>query len=646
MRNIRVFWAGVLLAGSLSAQTAEEIAPTDNLVVEGVPKIPAALAEEAGRYAEFRAAGFASWHPTRPEMLVITRFADTYQVHRVRAPGADRTQLTFFKDNVFSGIAYDPRGGDSFLFAKDRAGDEFYQLYRYDFADGRIALVTDGKSRNTGSLWSYAGNRLVYGSTRRNGKDVDLYVVDPRDPSSDRRLADLSGGGWTSADWSPDEQRILVIEGISANETYVWVFDAVGGGRTLLTPKGGKVKVAYGAGKFSKDGKGIYLTTDRDSEFQRLVYLDLATRKQTFLTPDTADVDEFDVSPDGVTIALVRNEKGVGVLALLDLATRQIRPVAGLPVGVASGVQWHRDGGAIGFTVASARSTYDAYSYDVRREKLERWTASETGGLNAQSFSEPELISWKSFDGLEITGFLYPPPKRFSGKRPVLIDIHGGPEGQARPEFLGRDNYFVNELGVAMILPNVRGSSGYGKTFLKLDNGFLRENSYKDIGALLDWIRGRPDLDPERVMVQGGSYGGHMTLAVATLYSDRIRCALDVVGPSNLVTFLEHTSGYRQDLRRVEYGDERDPKMREFLERIAPFNNAGKIKKPLFVVQGQNDPRVPRSESEQMVARVRQNGSPVWYLMAKDEGHGFGKKGNRDFEFYATVLFMKQFLLN
>jgi dipeptidyl aminopeptidase/acylaminoacyl peptidase len=294
----------------------------------------------------------------------------------------------------------------------------------------------------------------------------------------------------------------------------------------------------------------------------------------------------------------------------------------------------------------TARANADAYSWDMKSGKLERWTVSELGGLNPETFAEPELITWKSFDGREITGFLYRPnATKFPGKRPVTIQIHGGPEGQARPDFVGFWNYVINELGVALILPNIRGSSGYGKTFLQMDNGVLREGAYKDIGALFDWIAARPDLDAGRVLVGGGSYGGHMTLAVAYLYSDRIRCAVDIVGPSNLVTFLQNTSGYRRDLRRVEYGDERDPKVREFLERTAPMTNAERIKKPLFVIQGFNDPRVPRSESEQMVARIRKIGTPVWYLMAKDEGHGFAKKSNRDFQFYATLLFMKEFLL-
>ena len=274
-----------------------------------------------------------------------------------------------------------------------------------------------------------------------------------------------------------------------------------------------------------------------------------------------------------------------------------------------------------------------------------RWTESELGGLVGSELVEPRLIKWKSFDGLEITGFYYKPPARFTGRRPVIINIHGGPEGQFTPGFMGRTNYYLNELGVAVIYPNVRGSSGYGKTFLKLDNGMKREDSVKDIGALLDWIAQQPDLDASKVMVTGGSYGGYMTLAVATLYNDRIACALDVVGISNFITFLQNTESYRRDLRRAEYGDERDPAMRAYFERIAPFNRAGNITKPLFVVQGGNDPRVPRTESEQMVARVKQNGNPVWYLMAQDEGHGFRKKGNVDFQFYATVMFVRRFLL-
>jgi dipeptidyl aminopeptidase/acylaminoacyl peptidase len=356
-------------------------------------------------------------------------------------------------------------------------------------------------------------------------------------------------------------------------------------------------------------------------------------------------VDTFALSCDAEHIALIANEDGVDTLHLLDTATGKERRVAQIPKGVISGLKWHRNNRDLAFTLSSARSTSDVYSLDIKTNQIERWTNSETSGLNTSNFSEPELVHWSSFDRRLISGFLYRPPSRFGGKHPVIINIHGGPESQFKPGFIGSGNYLLNEMGVAILYPNIRGSSGYGKTFLRLDNGFLREGAYKDIGALLDWIKTQPDLDADHIMVTGGSYGGHMTLAVSTLYSDRIRCALDIVGMSDLVTFLEHTEAYRRDLRRAEYGDERDPKMRAFMEGIAPLNHADRITKPLFIVAGKNDPRVPVTEAEQMVAKVRQNGTPVWYLMAKDEGHGFAKHKNVTFQLYATVLFVQRFLI-
>ncbi|HEX4900476.1 MAG TPA: alpha/beta fold hydrolase [Pyrinomonadaceae bacterium] len=639
----RILFIIAFTCPSLLAQNA--IVPNENLVAEGIPTIPASLADVVGRYTEFRAASFSSWHPTKREMLITTRFGDTAQVHQVKFPGGDRRQLTFFPDRVGFG-SFPPKGGDFFVFSKDSGGDEFFQGYRYDLATGNVTMLTDGKSRNTGGSWSNSGKWLAYQTTRRNGKDVDLYLVNPTDPKSDKMLLQLEGGGWGAADWSPDDRQILLFEFISANESYLWLVDTTAGTKSLLTPKGGAEKVAYGGAGFSKDGKGIYVTTDLGSEFQRLAYIDLATKQHKFLTDHIKwDVDEFDLSPDGKTIAFVTNEDGIARLHLLDTATGKEHPVTNLPIGQIFGIDWHENGIDLGFSMVSARSTSDAYSLDVKSGKVERWTFSETGGLNTDNFSEAELVRWKTFDDKMISGFLYLPPKKFTGPRPVVINIHGGPEGQARPGFNGRGNYFLNEMGVAIIFPNIRGSSGYGKTFLKLDNGFLREDSYKDINALLDWIKTRPELDADRIMVTGGSYGGHMTLAVATNYSDRIRSALSVVGPSNLVTFLKNTQEYRRDLRRVEYGDERDPKMAEYLEKTAPLNNVQKIKKPLFVVQGKNDPRVPASESEQMVAAVRKNGTPVWYLLGKDEGHGFAKKKNVDYQFYATIMFMQEHLL-
>jgi dipeptidyl aminopeptidase/acylaminoacyl peptidase len=238
-----------------------------------------------------------------------------------------------------------------------------------------------------------------------------------------------------------------------------------------------------------------------------------------------------------------------------------------------------------------------------------------------------------------------PDAKRHPGKRPVLIRIHGGPESQAKPGFLGSRAYLVNDLGIAYLQPNVRGSTGYGRDYRNLDNGVLREDSVKDIGALLDWIAEQPDLDADRVAVYGGSYGGYMVAASLVHYSDRLRCGIDYVGISSFVTFLENTKPYRQDVRRVEYGDERDPEMRAFLEGISPLNHTAAMGVPLFVAQGANDPRVPASESRQLVDQVREGGQTVWYMLATDEGHGFRKKPNRDAMTNVMVMFLQQFLL-
>ncbi len=636
---------GAALALVPAAAQQAYLTPNENLVVDGVPPIPAALAATAGRYLEYRAASLDDWHPLRREMLISTRFGDTSQLHLVARPGGARRQLTFFADAV-SGGRFHPNGGYYIVFSKDIGGGEWYQFYRYDEASGDVTLLTDGKSRNSFGAWSSGGNQIAYVSTRRTGKDTDLWVMNPADPKTDHLLLQLEGGGWQPLDWSPGDKTILLLEYISINESYLWLVDATTGEKTELTPRHPAQKISYAESRFSKDGKGIYTVTDKDSEFRRLAFLDLATQKSTYLTTAIPwDVESFDLSRDGAHIAFVTDEDGVDKLHILDTASCKQLPVPKLPVGVISGLHWRRDAPELGFTTNSARAQSDCYSLDLSSGKIVRWTSSESA-VRTDAFPEAELVRWKSFDGKMISGFLYRPPARFTGNRPVMVVIHGGPEGQSQPVFLGRNNYFLNELGIALIYPNVRGSTGYGKTFSLLDNGALREDTYKDINALFDWIATRPDLDADRIAVTGGSYGGHMTLAVSTFYSPRIRCSVDVVGMSNLVTFLEHTEAYRRDLRRVEYGDERDPQMRAFLEKIAPMNHIDQIRKPMLVVAGKNDPRVPVSESQQIVAALKTQGTPVWFLMAKDEGHGFRKKPNQDFQFFATVEFLNEFLLH
>jgi dipeptidyl aminopeptidase/acylaminoacyl peptidase len=633
-----------MLATLPSRAQERVIAPAENLVVSGIPPIPASLAETAGRYGSYRSAAFLDWDPTRREMLIATRFGDTPQLHLVKSPGGARQQLTFFSDAV-NAARFHPNGADYIVFAKDIGGGEWYQLYRYDVATGDVTLLTDGKSRNLGGPWSSSGDLFAYMSTRRTGKDTDLWVINPKDPKSDHLLAKLEGGGWEPLDWSPDDQKILLEEELSINESYLWLVDTATGEKTILTPHSSADKVSYREGRFSRDGKGIYVTTDKDSEYHRLAYIDFAKKQPQYLTSDIPwDIDSFDVSRDGQRIAFASNEAGVSILHVMDATTHKETALPKLPTGVIGTLRWHKSGRELGFSLVNARSPGDCYSLDVATGKLERWTVSEAA-VKTDSFPQAELVKWKSFDGRMISGFLYSPPAKFTGKRPVLVVIHGGPEGQSQPVFLGRSNYLLNELGIALIYPNVRGSTGYGKSFSLFDNGFKREDTYKDISALFDWIGMQPNLDAERICVTGGSYGGHMTLAISTFYSDKIRCSVDIVGMSNLVTFLEHTEEYRRDLRRVEYGDERDPKMREFLEKIAPMNNIEKIKKPMMVVAGKNDPRVPVSESQQIADALTKQGTPVWFLVAKDEGHGFRKKPNQDFQFYATIEFLQEYLL-
>lgn len=633
-----------LVPTSLGAQAATLPLP-ENLVADGLPPIPVAIADATERYTNARAAGFLDWHPTRRELLVSTRFANTVQVHQVARPMGARQQLTFFDEPVGS-ARIDPRDGAFFIFARDQGGNEFQQLYRFDFATGASTLLTDGgRSQNGGLAWSNRGDRLAYGSTRRNGADRDIYVMDPRIPGSDRRVAEVDGGGWGVADWSPDDRTLLVGQSLSVTRSRLWTMDLESGRLALVAPRDTSDEVVHLNGRFSRDGKRIWAISDRDAEFRRLGWLDPATGAWTPVTSALNwDVTTFDLSPDGRTIALNTNAAGVSKAYLYDIASTRLSPLP-LPDGVIGGPRWHRKLPVLAFTLSNARSPSDVWSYDVPARKVTRWTESELGGMNPGQLQLQQLVEWPTFDGRSISGFYTRPPARFQGPRPVWIEIHGGPEGQARPGFLGRWNYLVNELGVAFLQPNVRGSTGFGKSFVALDNGPNREDSVRDIGALLDWIATRPELDASRVMVSGGSYGGYMSLAVATMYPERIAAAVDVVGISNFITFLERTESYRRDLRRVEYGDERDPAMRAVFERISPANKADRIVRPLLVVQGANDPRVPRHESDQMVAKVKANGTPVWYLLGTDEGHGFQKKANSDYQFYAMVEFANRYLL-
>ncbi len=616
----------------------------DNLTVENIPALPAELRADAGRYLEFRTASFVGWLPGERAMLVTTRFADTLQVHLVQFPGGARKQLTFGSEPV-NGVHIQPKHGQCFVYGQDTGGSEFFQLYRYDFADGRTTLLTDGKSRNTGARWSRDGKLLAYTSTRRNGKDNDIRITDPFDPAKDREVLQVSGGGWEVLSWSHDAKRLLLGEFISANESYLHVLDLATGKVEALTPHE-KEKIRWGEAAFAPGDQSIYAVTDRGSEFLHLIRMDFATRAETVLTKATRwDLEDMALSPDGKQIATVSNEEGASVLRIVDAATGDVKAEPKLPLGVLGPVKWHGPD-ELGFSLNRAQSPTDAWSYELSTGKLLRWTESETGGLDPEKFATPEIIRTIGYDDCPLSGILYrPDEKKFPGKRPCLVNIHGGPEGQSRPDFIGRWNYLTAELGIAVFYPNVRGSDGFGKTFLTLDNGVKREMSVHDIGAFLDILHKDARLDSSRFAVIGGSYGGYMSLASMIHYGDRFRCGIDIVGISNFLTFLKNTQDYRRDLRRVEYGDERVPEMARFLAKIAPTAHAAEIKKPLFIVQGKNDPRVPVTEARQMATAVREAGGQVWYMEAADEGHGFQKKKNVDLLFLSILAFLRENLL-
>ena len=636
----------LLLPLSLNAQNAASPARIEsgNRISENLPEIPVELIDSLNQYQNTRGAGFAGW-TTDGCMLISTRFADTAQAHRVCQPMGMREQLTFFKEPV-GGITPSPEKAwrSGFVFSKDKGGDEFSQLYWFDYATRTSSLLTDGKrSQNGGTVLSDDGALMAFASTARNGKDRDIWLRDTK--TGESRLLLSAGGSWSALDLSPDGKSLLVAEYRSINDSRPGEVDIATGKLTLFPVDGGTA--AFGGFEYARNGKGIYFVSDENTEFRHLRHHDPASGKSTVISKNIPwDVESFTQNEDGSRIAFVSNEDGISALHVLDTANYREIKLPTLPIGVVGGIEFSPDGGKLALSINTATSPTDVYVVDITGNRLTRWTKSEVGGLDTSKFATPTLIRFKSFDGRSIPAFYYRPLGLKAGEKvPVLINIHGGPEAQAQPTFSPNIQYQLRELKVAVLVPNVRGSSGYGKTYLQLDNGFKRKDSVKDIGALLDWIAKQPGLDKERVGVVGGSYGGYMVLASMVDYNARIRAGVDVVGISHFSTFLKNTESYRRDLRRVEYGDEREPAMSAFHEKIAPLNNAKTITKPLFVAQGFNDPRVPYTEAEQMVKAVRGNGGDVWFLMFKDEGHGFRKKPNSDYYGAAEMMFWKKYLL-
>jgi dipeptidyl aminopeptidase/acylaminoacyl peptidase len=615
-----------------------------NLTTELVPDVPPAARERLERYLDVRTADLAGWDAAGSGLYVLTRLANVTQLHRVDAALGMRRQITFGSEGVDAFVpSPDARSGGGIVVA-DEGGNEYTQLYLLD-ARGAQQLITDGKSRNESPVWSDDGARLAFSSTQRNARDFDIWAFDVTRPAAKPELFFQAGGLWTPLDWAPDGQRLLVVHEISETNAELAVVQA-GQGITHALRVGAapSTEVAFAGGVFGPGGAGIYYISDHGGDLRGLWYRDLATGQSRQLSGQIGwDFERIVASPDRKLLALTVNEAGWSKLMLYDTQAQRFRPDLSLPRGIVDRLEFSRDGRRLALTLEGNKSAGDVHVLELARGSLTRWTDSEAGGLDPARFHVPELIEFASFDARKIPALVYRPAG--PGPHPVVVSIHGGPESQSRPYFNALNEYLVSELGIAVVLPNVRGSTGYGRAYTLLDNGERREDSVRDIGELLDWIGEQPDLDPKRVGVVGGSYGGYMSLATGAMFADRVAAVIDVVGISNFVTFLESTKEYRRDLRRVEYGDERVPAMRTFLERISPLNNSSKITAPLFVAQGKNDPRVPLSEAEQIVAKLRAEGREVWYMLAADEGHGFQKKANRDAFTAAATLFFERHLL-
>jgi dipeptidyl aminopeptidase/acylaminoacyl peptidase len=644
--NLLVLAAALVLADAAPPSSVEGMAPVPgrpNLLVSGVPEIPAALADRLAQYLEPRSAAFLDVSADGKAVLVATRFGSTAQLHLVEQPLGARTQLTFSREPIRV-ARFLPGDPQVIFYLQDRGGAEAYQVFRLDRRTGRSELLTDGKSRHEAMVLSRDGRRLAYGGTGRNGKDTDVYLADLSRPREARRLVE-GEGTFQPLEFSPDGRRLLAEKFRSIADSDLLLVDCETGERRQLTPTEGKGSVRAAA--FAADGKAVYLVTDRYGDFAELFQLDLSpgATPRPLARNLRWDVDGLAVARDGSRVAITVNADGYSRLYLLDPRSGRLEPVA-IPGGVAGRLAFpDRNGGRLALGLTTPRSPFDVWQLDLRSRRLARWTRSETGGLDPATFVEPQLVRYPSTDGVSVPAFLYlPPAVAGAGKRPVVLVWHGGPEAQEQPDFTPIYQFLAVEMGFAVLTPNVRGSDGYGKAYLALDDGVKREQALADIGATLDFVASRPELDATRVAVFGGSYGGYLTLATAAFFPERIRAAVDVVGISSIPSFLRNTSEYRRDLRRAEYGDERDPAVRAVQERISPLGKVDAIQAALFVQQGRNDPRVPQSEAEQIVKAVRGAGREVWYLLALDEGHGFGKKENRDFATLATVLFLERTL--
>ncbi|NHF65963.1 S9 family peptidase [Xanthomonas hortorum] len=634
MRNFVALILLLLLTAPVMAQQVDK-RTIGAATLEDVPPIDKDIGDAVARYQQSRSAEVADWL-TDGSLLITTRFGNVTQLHRVAGPGMDRRQITFSTEPIAFGMAIP--NTDRVLYSRDTGGDEWFQLYTVG-ADGRPVQLTEPGTRNENVLVSRDGSRIFWSRAVKGSDNYDILSANPADPAT-RTVIYQGTGVFGVDDISTDGKKLLLSRSVSNSEQKLFTLDIVSGDLNEVAK--GTPAVLEGA-RYVRGGHAILVVSDRGSDVRRLVEIDVKSGRLTPVLPVSQwNIEKFDLSDDGRILAYATNIDGYSTVNVTDFSTGHALPQADLPKGVLTGLKLSPDGSSLAIGMASATTPGDVWNWNTADGKLQRWTLSEVGPLDRASLPEPALVRFKSFDGLSVPAFVYRPKSVAPGtKTPVLIMIHGGPESQARPGWSPLTASFVDTLGATVIVPNVRGSDGYGTRYLNMDNGEKRENSVKDIGALIDWIGAQPDLDANRVAVIGGSYGGYMALATMTFYSDRLVGGVDLFGISNWTTFLQNTETYRRANRRAEYGDERLPHMQEFFSRISPRTNVARITKPMLIEQGSNDPRVPQSESEQMVAAIRQRGVRVSYLLFFDEGHGWRKKQNQDLSLQVETAFLR-----
>ena len=653
---------GLLVAGVFAGclTNAAVRAAVEGVSAVNVPAVPAELEERVHAYLSAREARLLGWSP-QGALLISTRFGETEQLHLVGAAGGERRQLTFFREPVkAAAFSPDPQHG-AFAFLRDTGGDENFQLFLERLDEPGVRRLSDGKSQNVAPVWSNTGRALAFSTTARDGKSLDIDLVEPHTGALPRLLVASDGAAWTPLDWSPDDSEILVLKEVSSRESHLYLVDVDSGKKREIdggTPAAKSARTgssaasatavataSISAARFARDGQGAYVITDRDAEFKQLWFVNFFTNQRSLVSGHhSGDVKRLALARDGHYLAFVVEDDGADRLELADLNSHQDLTPPHLPVpGIIEGLAFDPEGTRLAFDVASTSAPRDAYVLDVATNRVDAWTHSEAGAADVAKFAPPRGLLVPSFDrdgahAREIPTTVYEPAA--PGTHPVVILLRGTLHAQFRPNFDPEIQFLVAE-GYAVIAPNLRGASGFGKSYAALAMGRAREDAIKDLGAVIVWVCAQTELDASRVVVAGSdSYGGYLALAALANYGDRLRGAIDAGGIVDFVSLVADAAGYRQDRLRQEFGDERDTEVRQYLRRIAPSTNAERLVKPLLIAHGRNAAAVPESQSEQLFDRLRARDPAPWYWVAAQEGAVIERHSDREAYLGIVALYL------